>query len=458
MPPEFAVVPHGSIGEVLTVLLVSTADTELLAAVASGASYLTANPARAAVSDVTDLASRADLVVLRLLGGRQAWPDGVAALAASGRPLVALGGEASPDAELMALSTVPAGVATEALGYLREGGPENLRELARFLSDTVFLTGEGFDPPRSMPPYGLHHFPAPTPDFPDPAPVIAVVFYRAHELSGNTAFVDALCAALAGHGARPLPVFCASLRSADTELTALLESADAVITTVLAAGGAAPGHAIGDAASEGDWDAGVLAGLDVPVLQGLCLTSSRAQWEASNAALAPIDAAMQVAIPEFDGRLITVPFSFKEEGPDGIPRYAADPGRAARLAGIAVRHARLAQTPNAAKRVAIMLSSYPTKHSRVGNAVGLDTPASAVALLRAMRAAGYDLGDGFPEDGDELIHALIAAGGHDTEWLTEEQLRAAPARVPLTAYLRSFSELPNELACRHHGPLGRPAG
>jgi cobaltochelatase CobN len=461
VPPEFAVAPHGSIGEVLTVLLVSTADTELLAAVASGASYLTANPARAAVSAVTDLAGRADLVVLRLLGGRQAWPDGVAALAASGKPLVALGGEASPDAELMALSTVPAGVATEALGYLREGGPENLRELARFLSDTIFLTGEGFDPPRSMPLYGLHQVPAPAGDGPpgDDRPVVAVVFYRAHELSGNTAFVDTLCAALAGHGARPLPVFCASLRSADTELTALLAPAQAVITTVLAAGGAAAaGNAIGDAASEGDWDAGVLAGLDVPVLQGLCLTSSRAQWEASNAALAPIDAAMQVAIPEFDGRLITVPFSFKEQGPDGIPRYAADPGRAARLAGIAVRHARLAQTPNAAKRVALMLSSYPTKHSRVGNAVGLDTPASAVALLRAMRTAGYDLGDGFPEDGDELIHALIAAGGHDTEWLTEEQLRTAPARVPLTAYHRSFSELPNELAAAITAHWGAPPG
>jgi cobaltochelatase CobN len=451
---------------VLTVLLVSTADTELLAAAASGASYLTANPARAAVSAVTDLAGRADLVVLRLLGGRQAWPDGVAALAASGRPLVALGGEASPDAELMALSTVPAGVATEALGYLREGGPENLRELSRFLSDTVFLTGEGFDPPRSMPLYGLHQIPAPAPA--SDRPVVAVVFYRAHELSGNTAFVDTLCAALAERGAVPLPVFCGSLRSADAGLAELLAPAQAVITTVLAAGGAAPGNAIRDgairdgaivdAAGEGDWDAGVLAGLDVPVLQGLCLTSSRAQWEASNAALAPIDAAMQVAIPEFDGRLITVPFSFKEEGPDGIPRYAADPGRAARLAGIAVRHARLARTPNAAKRVAIMLSSYPTRHSRVGNAVGLDTPASAVALLRAMRAAGYDLGDGFPEDGDELIHALIAAGGHDTEWLTEEQLRTAPARVPLTAYRRSFSELPNELAAAITAHWGAPPG
>ena len=65
-------------------------------------------------------------------------------------------------------------------------------------------------------------------------------------------------------------------------------------------------------------------------------------------------------------RLISLSSEVKEEGPDGIPRYAADPERAAQLAGIAVRHARLAATPNAAKRVAIMLSSYPTKHARVG--------------------------------------------------------------------------------------------
>ena len=453
----------------LTIFLVSTADTELLAAAASGAGYLTANPARIEPAEVPALAARADLVVLRLLGGRKAWSEGVAALIAADRPLVALGGEAAPDAELMALSTVPAGVATEALGYLREGGPENLRELARFLSDTVFLTGEGFAPPHPMPAYGLHPLPASVGsmivnssgqiapvsvhDHESP-PTVAVVFYRAHELSGNIAFVDTLCAALAAAGATPRPVFCASLRSADSQLAELLSPADAVITTVLAAGGSAAA----DATGESDWDAGVLASLDVPVLQGLCLTSSRAQWEASNAALAPIDAAMQVAIPEFDGRLITVPFSFKEEGPDGIPRYAADPERAARLAGIAVRHARLARTPNAAKRVAIMLSSYPTRHSRVGNAVGLDTPASAVALLRAMREAGYDLGDGFPEDGDTLIHALIAAGGHDTEWLTDDQLRAAPARVPLAAYRRFLDEVPNELGSSIRAQWGAPPG
>ena len=62
-------------------------------------------------------------------------------------------------------------------------------------------------------------------------------------------------------------------------------------------------------------------------------------------------------------------------------------------------------------------------------------------LLRAMRDAGYDLGDGFPEDGDTLIHALIAAGGHDTEWLTEDQLRAAPARVPLAGVAVTYAQI-----------------
>ncbi len=105
-----------------------------------------------------------------------------------------------------------------------------------------------------------------------------------------------------------------------------------------------------------------------------------------------------------------------------------------------------------------MLSSYPTKHSRVGNAVGLDTPASAVRLLQAMRAAGYDLGDGFPEDGDTLIHTLIAAGGYDTEWLTEEQISAAPARVPLSAYRRWFSDLMEGLQRRVTDQWGEPPG
>ncbi|WP_228984583.1 cobaltochelatase subunit CobN, partial [Streptomyces sp. DH12] len=217
---------------------------------------------------------------------------------------------------------------------LVEGGPENLAELARFLSDTVLLTGEGFEQPRRMPEFGVH---GERPVVPG-RPTVGVLFYRAHELSGNTAFVDTLCDAIEARGANALAVYCGSLRGADPELYELLGRADTLVATVLAAGGSHASQASAGGEEEA-WDVGALAELNVPVLQGLCLTTSRAAWEESDAALSPMDAAMQVAIPEFDGRLITVPFSFKEQGPDGVPVYVADPGRAARVAGIAVRHA-----------------------------------------------------------------------------------------------------------------------
>ncbi|GHA82371.1 cobaltochelatase subunit CobN [Streptomyces chryseus] len=423
-----------------TVLLLSTADTDLLAARASGAPYRIGNPTRIdAATGLPALIEGASVAVVRLLGGKRAWEDGLAVLKASGIPTVLLGGETVPDAELMAESSVPAGVVAEALRYLVEGGPGNLVELARFLSDTVLLTGVGFAEPQKMPEWGVHGTRAYDAD----RPTVGVLFYRAHELSGNTSFVDVLCERIEAQGANALPVYCGSLRSADPELYRELGKADALIATVLAAGGTRAS----DASAGGDdeaWDIGALADLDVPVLQGLCLTSSRATWEASDAALSPMDAAMQVAIPEFDGRLITVPFSFKEQGEGDVPVYVADPERASRVAGIAVRHARLAHKPNKDKRLALVFTAYPTKHSRVGNAVGLDTPASAIRVLDALRDAGYGV-ESHPDNGDELIHRLINAGGHDVEWLTEEQLAAAPARVPLADYQAWFDKLEPEL-------------
>jgi cobaltochelatase CobN len=422
------------------ILLLSTSDTDLLSARASGAAWRPANPNR--VADLPALLDEADVVVVRVLGGRRYWEEGIDAVLASGKPVVALGGEQAPDAEMMELSTVPAGVAAQAHTYLAQGGPENLTQLHAFLSDTVLLTGEGFAPPVELPSWGiLERDPART-----DGPTVAVLYYRAQQLAGNTAYVEALCTAIEDAGARPLPVFCASLRQAEPALLETLRAADAMVVTVLAAGGTKPASASAGGDDEA-WDVAELAALDVPILQGLCLTSSRATWADSDDGLSPLDVATQVAVPEFDGRLITVPFSFKEFDADGLSHYVPDPERAARVAGIAVRHARLRHIPNADKRIVLMMSAYPTKHARIGNAVGLDTPASAVALIRAMAEAGYDVGS-FPgvaeQDGDALIHALIAAGGQDPDWLTEEKLAGNPIRIPAATYARWFDTLPDD--------------
>jgi cobaltochelatase CobN len=451
-------VRNASGGDGRTVLLLSTSDTDLLSARACGARYRLGNPARLSPGDLPALVDGVDLVVVRLLGGRRAWEEGLDALLAGPRPVVVLGGEQAPDAELMELSTVSGGVSggvcAEAHAYLAHGGPANLAELHAFLSDTVLLTGHGFAPPRPAPSFGPLERTTRAGD----GPVIGVLYYRAHHMAGNTAFVEALCRAIEDAGGQAAPIFCSSLRAAEPALLDALRQVDALVVTVLAAGGASPATA-GAGGDDEAWDVGALAELDVPILQGLCLTTSRSSWEENDDGLSPLDAASQVAIPEFDGRIITVPFSFKEIDQDGLPVYVADPERAARVAGIAVRHGLLRRTPPAERRLVVMLSAYPTKHSRVGNAVGLDTPASTVRLLARLAEAGYDLGDGFPGvaelDGDALIHALIAAGGQDQDWLTEEHLAGNPVRIPAAAYERWYRTLPEDLRAgmeRHWGP------
>jgi len=440
------------------IALLSTSDTDLLSARASNADYVLANPARAAHAELAAVLEACDLIVARILGSPQLLCSGFDRFRAAGRPMVMLGGEQTPDAALMELSTVPMGVAADAHAYLAHGGPDNLGQLHAFLCDTVLLTGAGFEAPVEQPVWGVLPRAPRADEF---SPRIGILFYRAQYAAGNTAYVEALADAVDASGGIGIPIFAASLRSAPSGLLDYLASCDALITTVLAAGGTRPATASAGGDEEA-WDVRALAALDIPIVQGLCLTWDRASWAASDEGMTPLDVATQVAVPEFDGRIITVPFSFKETNADGLPTYVADHERCCRVAEIALNHARLRHIPAAQRRIAIVLSAYPTKHSRIGNAVGLDTPVSVIRLLRAMRAAGYDLGapgeipgtglldpvDGEHPDttaGNALIHALISAGGQDPEWLTAEQLSGQPVRIAADVYRRWLAQLPADL-------------
>ena len=460
---------------------VTTADTEILATAAAvrrlpdGFPVVRcANPR--GTTDIEpfldDVLDGAGVVVLRVLGGRRGWEGGVDRLAercrATGVALLALGGEAAPDAEMTALSTAPAGAVAQAGEYLRSGDVDNIEQLLRFLADTFLLEGFGFEEPKPVEELGVY--------VPgrgdvtveealagrDPSrPVIGVTFYRSHRLTGNTDFVDALCAAIERAGGYPLPVWSYTLRrSGDDGSVAALEllrpHVDALVTTMLATGGSHP------ADTEAGWDASAIEALGVPVVQALCVTTTRARWADGSEGLLPLDAATQVAIPEFDGRIIGGPISFKEadevDAAVGVPvpRYVADPERCARLAGLVVRHARL-RTAGARRRVAVVLTAFPTKHARIGMAVGLDTPASAIRLLHALREDGVDVRD-IPPDGDALMHELIASGGHDPEFLTGEQLAQAPLRISCADYLRWYATLPADLRASMEEQWGAAPG
>jgi cobaltochelatase CobN len=450
--------------------LVTTADTEVLAAATAVArlpagfpEVRCANPAGAGdpAAFVADVLDGARVIVCRILGGRRGWPDGFDLLRERcrerGIALVALGGEAEPDAEMTALSLAPAGAVAQVGEYLRHGDTDNVEQLLRFLADTFLLEGYGFEPPHEVPDLGVYVPGAGDVELAealarhDPArPTVGFCLYRSHRMSGNTAFVDAFCAALEDAGANPLAVWSYSLRpDGDGRVPALdllAGRVDALVVTMLATGGSGAAD---------DWDASALAALDVPVIQAVCATCSRAAWEESAAGLTPLDAATQVAIPELDGRLLGGVISFKERDP--VPRYVRDPERCARVARLAVRHAAQRRKPAAERRVAMLLTSFPTRHARIGIAVGLDTPASALALLDALAADGMRVERPFAH-GDELMQALIAAGGHDPEFLTDEQLAAAPLRLPVADYERWYQTLPAALREAIEARWGPPPG
>jgi len=423
------------------IAFLTTADTDILTlshvAVHLPADFPEVRAANASAPEAAEVAARAGTaVIMRLLGGRRPFEPAFSeireACLARGAPFIACAGDSVFDPELAELSSVPGETVRQVFAYLSHGGAENMRNML------ALVAGLPADPPRELPWFGAYERPVR-----GGRPVVAVLFYRSHWVSGNTAFVDALCERLEHHGCRAAPMFLYSLKPENAaQIEPLLREAqvDAIVNTLSFATGSV------------DW----LRGMDVPVLQAIVSTSSREEWERSQGGLSPLDTAMNVALPEFDGSIITVPISFKEQR-DGVVRYVPDPERVDAFARLARNWARLRHTPNAEKRIAFVLSNYPTKNARIGNAVGLDTPASLLAVLRAMKEAGYHVGE-LPESGDELMFRLIDRCSNDREFLTEQQLRQAAGHVAGAAYDEWFERWPLRARTALRDAWGEPPG
>jgi cobaltochelatase CobN len=387
--------------------------------------------------------------------------------------LLVVSGTGEPNPELDAVSRVAPTLLRETLAYLQAGGPHNLAQWLRFLADHLLLTGHGFEPPVEVPEHGIYH-----PALAEPAsleswealpareaPVVGIAFYRAHRLSGNLRFIDALVAALQRRGLKALPVYTSSLRalngSGKSAALAFFHGdqgprIDALINTT--------SFAIGDVNPEGPtpagWSVAAMAELDVPVFQAMVSGMELEQWQATSRGLNPLDTAMNVVIPEFDGRVVTVPVSFKERRlANGleIVEYAPLADRIERVAGIVAAQVRLRRLPPRRRRVAFIFTNSGSKASQVGNAVGLDAPASLLVILRAMRDAGYDVLD-LPESSDALMQTLIERGCYDLEQLSAAQCASALARVPAERYAEWFSGLPGQMRERMRAQWGAPPG
>ena len=358
----------------------------------------------------------ARLVVVRLLGGAAYWPYGIDRIAETcGRrniSFAALPGDHRPDPELAQLSTVAGDDATRLWQYLVHGGAANADG---FLAFAAHLTGrEGsWTEPLPLMPAGLYWTGL---DMPDAAavraqwtgdnPVAAIVFYRALLQSGDLEPIDALIAALAARGLNPLPLYAQSLR--DGVCAAVIGELLSAMPPAVVLN--ATGFAV---SSPGAASAAPLAPSCAPVLQTVLAAATEAGWKAGDNGLAARDIAMNVALPEVDGRIITRAVAFKSESAFdprteiATVRYRSVPDRVAFVADLAAAWVRLRLRPAPERRVAVVLANYPNRDGRIGNGVGLDTPAGTVALLGAMADAGYGVAD-MPESGDALVARLLS--------------------------------------------------
>ncbi|MCH8898393.1 MAG: cobaltochelatase subunit CobN, partial [Chloroflexi bacterium] len=490
-----------------SIVLVTTADTDILTADRSVAELNAPNfPQVAAFNPValSGESARAELlqavadagvVVLRLLGGNSSMPevfDSVVETCHSrGIPLIACPGHQEWDEDLITACSVPVAELETVFSYLMRGGVQNFQNLFLFLSDTYLDTTYGHEAPEPVPWEGIYH-----PEvhsgididsyiqqrFQPDRPGIGLLFYRAHWMSGNLQFIDDIIRALESQKLNVLPVFSFSLKHNPEEegegsrtLTEYMLDADGVprVDCIVNTMGLAMSDLSQEAATiASGWSVDFLNQMDVPVIQGIVSTGTQKEWLESSLGLSPIDTAMNVALPEFDGRIISVPISFKEEtapsnsgnsGKNGamvsnrLQRYVAQPDRVDLLARLAAKWAALRRKSNPEKRIAIIMSNYPTKDARIGNAVGLDTPASVINLLNALKNAGYQVED-IPENGDELVHRIIERCSNDRESLTEEQLRLAVGHVSKQQYDSWFQDFPEKVRQELQDSWGDPPG
>lgn len=356
--------------------------------------------------------AQAKLIVVRLIGGESYWSYGIERLNAlvrgTGIKLMVVPGETEWNAALASLSTVPMPMVRRFWQLCVEGGPAN-RASALKLLDAL---AQGLEPDMPMvstlPRIGLCNPNSLQPTDAAPKPgSIPIIFYASLLQSGMTAPIGVLSEALHAKGLMAQPLFVPSLKDAEAVayLCKVLPGIDPPVilnTTAFASTGTSEG-------AEG----GPLSMTDAPVIQAVLSGLSQEAWAASSRGLPGTDLVMHVAMPELDGRIHGRAISFKSQGArDPLTQfapvaYAPQPSHVESVAGLTARWAKLRETPASEKCVGIVLAHYPTKTSRIGNGVGLDTPASVARFLGKMEDAGYVVGDA-PRSSDALMAKLLA--------------------------------------------------
>ncbi|MDE2391387.1 MAG: cobaltochelatase subunit CobN, partial [Rhodospirillales bacterium] len=379
--------------------------------------------------------SGAKAVLVRLIGGEAYWAYGLGCLrelaARNGLKLAVLPGDGRPDATLDSYSNFSEQNLRELARLCDAGGLDAalsvLAALAREIGQDI--QAEAFTP---LPEFGFYK-PEAGIIKNTPAGGVPVVFYRSYLAAGDMAAVDALIQTLEEEGFESYGIFLPSLKS---------PSASAFIAAHL--GAHPPVSIMNTTAFSAILEHGgtALDGPGVPVFQVALSTARREDWAASERGLSPADLAMHVALPEIDGRVFLGVASFKSatERDDDLQfarhMHRAEPERVEAVAGKIAAWVKLAETPVAARKVAMVLSTYPGRPDQMAHAVGLDALQSTTEILHILQQEGYGTAP--------LEHLPV-------------RLKAGEACWPVAAYQAALQELPEPLRDALHEVWGKPA-
>ncbi|NIZ00889.1 cobaltochelatase subunit CobN [Thalassospira lucentensis] len=399
---------------------------------------------------VDDVLCDAKFIIVRILGGRGYWDYGIEQLVALARskdiPLVLLPGDDQPDAELLSLSTIKGADYQHIWRYLIEGGPQNSESLLRLIYEKLnssvnwnwkpaapLVKAGGYWPGNAdIDLAGIRE------KWTQNQPVTPIIFYRSLVQSANLDIIDVLVEELQANNLNPLPIFVSSLK--DPAAAALVSDwlvetqADIVLNTT--------GFSISVPGSQRK--DGPFGAVDAPVFQLVLSGGSEQAWRDGVNGLAARDIAMNVALPEVDGRILSRAISFKgSAGKDPLTqidlvKYIPVRDRVAFVAALTANWAKLRRRDAPSRKVAMIMANYPNKDARLGNGVGLDTPAGMIETLRAMEQEGYAL-EYVPENGDALMKAVKAGPTNDFKSLAGRDIRVT---LPMAAYQRGFDALP----------------
>ncbi|MDX8346764.1 cobaltochelatase subunit CobN [Cognatiyoonia sp. IB215446] len=394
-------------------------------------------------------ATKSRLVIARILGGAGYWKYGLTQYAArlheAGVPFVALPGDDKPDPELRELSTVAPEDYDTLWSYLIEGGPQNSNNLLRY-AQALLDDGDKPSAPAPLlragiywPGAGIADLDAAKAGWTDGAPIIPIIFYRALVQGGGLNPINKLTRSLSRAGLNPLPIFVASLKDpvSTATLKTLFEAAppDVILNCT--------SFATGSPHEGDDSPENPLITNNAPIFQVILSGAAEATWADGQQGLTARDIAMNVALPEVDGRILSRAVSFKGEAffdeatECPIATYQARGDRIDFVSQLTKNWAELRRTAPSDKKVALILANYPNKDGRLANGVGLDTPAATVLVLNLLQSEGYTVSP--PPDSAALMQQILNG---PTNWLTDRAAKEGGEVLPLDIYKAHFEELP----------------